>query len=134
MVRCPELIPSGRRVLRSYLRAAATEKRNRTWKRQASPRPRGGDGANRDTLSSLWLEQRMHPPQSGEAGGVNSELQCGPAEDAGAAVAGESHAEEEEARTKERKLDIDSLGEVNNPDGLPGLYDQVPRHYRRVTR
>eukprot|EP00965_Chrysotila_dentata_P254502 6211896-Pleurochrysis_carterae.AAC.2 len=31
-------------------------------------------------------------------------------------------------------FDIDYLGEVNNPDGLPGLYDQVPRMYRRVTR
>eukprot|EP00965_Chrysotila_dentata_P246755 6207353-Pleurochrysis_carterae.AAC.3 len=24
-------------------------------------------------------------------------------------------------------LDIDYLGEVNKPNGLPGLYDQVPR-------
>eukprot|EP00965_Chrysotila_dentata_P113920 3766627-Pleurochrysis_carterae.AAC.2 len=31
-------------------------------------------------------------------------------------------------------LDVDYLGEVNNPDGLPGLYIQVPRMYRRVTR
>eukprot|EP00965_Chrysotila_dentata_P163889 5410232-Pleurochrysis_carterae.AAC.4 len=25
-------------------------------------------------------------------------------------------------------------GEVHNPDGLPDLYDQVPRMYRRVAR
>eukprot|EP00965_Chrysotila_dentata_P259104 6213450-Pleurochrysis_carterae.AAC.2 len=30
-------------------------------------------------------------------------------------------------------LDIDYLGEVNNPDGLPGLYNQELRMYRRVT-
>eukprot|EP00965_Chrysotila_dentata_P261725 6214352-Pleurochrysis_carterae.AAC.4 len=31
-------------------------------------------------------------------------------------------------------LDIDYLGVVNNPDGLPYLYDQLPRMCRRVTR
>eukprot|EP00965_Chrysotila_dentata_P043603 1449839-Pleurochrysis_carterae.AAC.1 len=28
-------------------------------------------------------------------------------------------------------LDIDYMGEVHNPDGLPGLYDQVPRMYTK---
>eukprot|EP00965_Chrysotila_dentata_P148379 4898735-Pleurochrysis_carterae.AAC.1 len=31
-------------------------------------------------------------------------------------------------------LDFDYLGQVNNPDGLPGLYDQVPRINLRVTQ
>eukprot|EP00965_Chrysotila_dentata_P178303 5889018-Pleurochrysis_carterae.AAC.1 len=31
-------------------------------------------------------------------------------------------------------LAINYLGEVNNPNGLPGLYDQVLRMYRRVTQ
>eukprot|EP00965_Chrysotila_dentata_P109292 3612343-Pleurochrysis_carterae.AAC.1 len=31
-------------------------------------------------------------------------------------------------------FDNNYLGKVNNPDGLTGLYDQVPRNYRRVTR
>eukprot|EP00965_Chrysotila_dentata_P217826 6190242-Pleurochrysis_carterae.AAC.1 len=30
--------------------------------------------------------------------------------------------------------DIDYQGEVNNPDGIPGFYDQAPPMYRRVTR
>eukprot|EP00965_Chrysotila_dentata_P257649 6212955-Pleurochrysis_carterae.AAC.1 len=32
------------------------------------------------------------------------------------------------------QLAINYLGEVNDPDGLFGLYDQAPRMYRRVTR
>eukprot|EP00965_Chrysotila_dentata_P188061 6172511-Pleurochrysis_carterae.AAC.1 len=31
-------------------------------------------------------------------------------------------------------LDIDNLGEINKPDGLPDLYNQVPRMHHRVTR
>eukprot|EP00965_Chrysotila_dentata_P139968 4627507-Pleurochrysis_carterae.AAC.2 len=58
----------------------------------------------------------MPPPQSGEAEKVNSKLQCGPAEDPRAAVAGESHAEEGEARTKERKAMEDWLRANNRPD------------------
>eukprot|EP00965_Chrysotila_dentata_P101969 3365704-Pleurochrysis_carterae.AAC.1 len=31
-------------------------------------------------------------------------------------------------------LDIDYLGEVNNPDGLPGLYDQASKYLASASR
>eukprot|EP00965_Chrysotila_dentata_P034831 1159493-Pleurochrysis_carterae.AAC.1 len=58
----------------------------------------------------------MPPPQSGEAEAVDSELQCPPAEDAGEAVAGESHAEGGEATTKERKAMEDWLQANSRPE------------------